>query len=158
MTITRAHDHLQVWGHVHFFFYLPSPYYIPISFFVFVPNIALFFYISSIYIRSWGTSRMGSQLYCECMLLIHNHYVLAFHRKLQEDLTDEMVDLARELKERSLLMSQSVKNTEKVSLASCLFHFTLLWAYLSCKKLMIIIKKMDIKLAKKLGSSDPNLT
>lgn len=58
---------------------------------------------------------MGSQLYCECMLLIHNRYVLAFHRKLQEDLTDEMVDLARELKERSLLMSQSVKNTEKVS-------------------------------------------
>ncbi|KAI5680117.1 hypothetical protein M9H77_01344 [Catharanthus roseus] len=36
------------------------------------------------------------------------------HRKLQEDLTDEMVGLARELKERSLLMSQSVKNTEKL--------------------------------------------
>lgn len=36
------------------------------------------------------------------------------HRKLQEDLTDEMVDLARELKERSLLMNQSVKNTEKL--------------------------------------------
>lgn len=41
---------------------------------------------------------------------------LDFYRKLQEDLTDEMVGLARELKERSLLMSQSVKNTEKVSL------------------------------------------
>lgn len=145
-------------GHVLFFFYLPSPtYYIPISFFVFVPNLALFFCISSIYIISWGTSRMGSQLYCKCMLLIHNHYVLAFHRKLQEDLTDEMVDLARELKERSLLMSQSVKNTEKVSLASCPFHFTLFWAYLSSKKLMIIIEKKDTKLAKKLGSSDPNL-
>ncbi|CAI9100673.1 OLC1v1037821C1 [Oldenlandia corymbosa var. corymbosa] len=36
------------------------------------------------------------------------------HRKLQEDLTDEMVDLARQLKERSILMNQSVKNTEKL--------------------------------------------
>ncbi|PSS13999.1 Vesicle transport protein [Actinidia chinensis var. chinensis] len=36
------------------------------------------------------------------------------HRKLQEDLTDEMVGLARQLKERSLVMSQSVKNTEKI--------------------------------------------
>ncbi|GFY99587.1 membrane fusion protein Use1 [Actinidia rufa] len=30
------------------------------------------------------------------------------HRKLQEDLTDEMVGLARQLKERSLVMSQSI--------------------------------------------------
>ncbi|CDP04710.1 unnamed protein product [Coffea canephora] len=36
------------------------------------------------------------------------------HRKLQEDLTDEMVHLARQLKESSLLMNQSVKNTEKL--------------------------------------------
>ncbi|CAN6483486.1 unnamed protein product [Victoria cruziana] len=36
------------------------------------------------------------------------------HRKLQEDLTDEMVTLARQLKESSLLMSQSVKETEKI--------------------------------------------
>ncbi|XP_059670161.1 uncharacterized protein LOC132315776 [Cornus florida] len=36
------------------------------------------------------------------------------HRKLQEDLTDEMVGLARQLKESSLIMSQSVKNTEKI--------------------------------------------
>ncbi|XP_031492410.1 uncharacterized protein LOC116258983 isoform X2 [Nymphaea colorata] len=36
------------------------------------------------------------------------------HRKLQEDLTDEMVVLARQLKESSLLMSQSVKETEKI--------------------------------------------
>ncbi|KAL3502266.1 hypothetical protein ACH5RR_036715 [Cinchona calisaya] len=36
------------------------------------------------------------------------------HRKLQEDLTDEMVDLARQLKESSILMNQSVKNTEKL--------------------------------------------
>lgn len=35
-------------------------------------------------------------------------------RKLQEDLTDEMVGLARQLKERSLMISQSVENTEKV--------------------------------------------
>lgn len=36
------------------------------------------------------------------------------HRKLQEDLTDEMVDLARQLKESSLMMNQSVQATEKV--------------------------------------------
>ena len=37
-----------------------------------------------------------------------------FCRKLQEDLTDEMVGLAQQLKQSSLLMSQSLKNTEKV--------------------------------------------
>ncbi|WJX64473.1 hypothetical protein P8452_49250 [Trifolium repens] len=36
------------------------------------------------------------------------------HRKLQDDLTDEMVMLAKQLKESSLMMSQSVKNTEKI--------------------------------------------
>lgn len=36
------------------------------------------------------------------------------HRKLQEDLTDEMVVLARQLKESSQMMSQSLKNTEKI--------------------------------------------
>ncbi|XP_057421031.1 uncharacterized protein LOC130715055 [Lotus japonicus] len=36
------------------------------------------------------------------------------HRKLQEDLTDEMVVLAKQLKESSLMMSQSVQNTEKI--------------------------------------------
>uniref|UniRef100_A0A0D9XA65 Uncharacterized protein n=1 Tax=Leersia perrieri TaxID=77586 RepID=A0A0D9XA65_9ORYZ len=36
------------------------------------------------------------------------------HRKLQEDLTDEMVDLARQLKESSLTMHQSVQETEKI--------------------------------------------
>lgn len=40
---------------------------------------------------------------------------VVFHRKLQEDLTDEMVVLARQLKESSLMMNQSIKNTEKVS-------------------------------------------
>ncbi|KVI12405.1 hypothetical protein Ccrd_009193, partial [Cynara cardunculus var. scolymus] len=39
------------------------------------------------------------------------------HRKLQEDLTDEMVGLAQQLKESTLMMNQSIKNTEK-SLAS----------------------------------------
>ncbi|KAA8538879.1 hypothetical protein F0562_025571 [Nyssa sinensis] len=36
------------------------------------------------------------------------------HRKLQEDLTDEMVGLARQLKESSLMMNQSITNTEKI--------------------------------------------
>ncbi|TXG47758.1 hypothetical protein EZV62_027052 [Acer yangbiense] len=35
------------------------------------------------------------------------------HRKLQDNLTDEMVGLARQLKESSLVMSQSLQNTEK---------------------------------------------
>ncbi|XP_074557563.1 uncharacterized protein LOC141813489 [Curcuma longa] len=36
------------------------------------------------------------------------------HRKLQEDLTDEMVGLARQLKESSLLMNKSLQDTEKI--------------------------------------------
>ncbi|GAB2265256.1 hypothetical protein Dimus_000325 [Dionaea muscipula] len=36
------------------------------------------------------------------------------HRKLQEDLTDEMVGLAQQLKENSLMMSRSVRNAEKI--------------------------------------------
>ncbi|WOG89041.1 hypothetical protein DCAR_0208277 [Daucus carota subsp. sativus] len=39
---------------------------------------------------------------------------IAKHRKLQEDLTDEMVVLARQLKESSQMMSQSLKNTENI--------------------------------------------
>ncbi|KAL6600294.1 hypothetical protein ACP70R_045094 [Stipagrostis hirtigluma subsp. patula] len=35
------------------------------------------------------------------------------HRKLQEDLTNEMVVLARQLKESSLMMNQSVQETDK---------------------------------------------
>ncbi|KAK9055732.1 hypothetical protein SSX86_026817 [Deinandra increscens subsp. villosa] len=42
----------------------------------------------------------------------HEH--ITKHRKLQEDLTDEMVGLARQLKESTLMMNQSIKNTEKV--------------------------------------------
>ncbi|CAJ1941716.1 unnamed protein product [Sphenostylis stenocarpa] len=36
------------------------------------------------------------------------------HRMLQEDLTDEMVVLAKQLKESSLMMSQSLQNNEKI--------------------------------------------
>ncbi|GAB4826396.1 hypothetical protein Ancab_009261 [Ancistrocladus abbreviatus] len=36
------------------------------------------------------------------------------HRKLQEDLTDEMVGLAQQLKESSLMMSRSLQNSEKI--------------------------------------------
>lgn len=36
------------------------------------------------------------------------------HRQLQEDLTDDMVMLARQLKESSLVMSQSLQDTEKI--------------------------------------------
>ncbi|KAK9115883.1 hypothetical protein Sjap_014830 [Stephania japonica] len=36
------------------------------------------------------------------------------HRNLQEDLTDEMVGLARQLKESSLIVHQSLKETEKL--------------------------------------------
>ncbi|KAJ3675462.1 hypothetical protein LUZ60_004504 [Juncus effusus] len=36
------------------------------------------------------------------------------HRKLQEGLTDEMVDLARQLKEQSYVMSQSIQDTGKI--------------------------------------------
>ncbi|KAH9302249.1 hypothetical protein KI387_013832, partial [Taxus chinensis] len=36
------------------------------------------------------------------------------HRRLQEDLTDEMVGLAHQLKETSLMMNQSLLDTEKI--------------------------------------------
>ncbi|MCL7042696.1 hypothetical protein MKW94_012970 [Papaver nudicaule] len=42
------------------------------------------------------------------------HAHIEKHRKLQEDLTDEMVGLAQRLKESSLMMSRSVQDTEKV--------------------------------------------
>ncbi|XP_074280926.1 uncharacterized protein LOC141605896 isoform X3 [Silene latifolia] len=42
----------------------------------------------------------------------HSH--IDKHRKLQEDLTDEMVQMARQLKENSLMMNRSVKNAEKI--------------------------------------------
>ncbi|KAI9092940.1 hypothetical protein K1719_027463 [Acacia pycnantha] len=42
----------------------------------------------------------------------HSH--IEKHRKLQDDLTDEMVVLAKQIKESSLMMSQSLQNTEKV--------------------------------------------
>jgi hypothetical protein len=37
---------------------------------------------------------------------------------VQEDLTNEMVDLARQMKESSLMMNRLVKQTEKVCPAS----------------------------------------
>ncbi|XP_057822617.1 uncharacterized protein LOC131035001 [Cryptomeria japonica] len=36
------------------------------------------------------------------------------HRRLQEDLTDEMVDLAHKLKETSLMINQSLLDTDKI--------------------------------------------
>lgn len=65
---------------------------------------------------------------CVCSLNAVTNHINLFHcslnctfllkllllRKLQDDLTDEMVVLAKQLKESSLMMSQSVKNTEKV--------------------------------------------
>ncbi|KAF7136631.1 hypothetical protein RHSIM_Rhsim08G0153900 [Rhododendron simsii] len=53
--------------------------------------------------------------YCTYYFLLLLLIALAtFNRKLQEDLTDEMVGLAQQLKESSFVMSQSIKNTEKV--------------------------------------------
>nr|XP_018685490.1 PREDICTED: uncharacterized protein LOC103994168 isoform X2 [Musa acuminata subsp. malaccensis] len=43
-----------------------------------------------------------------------NQTKLVHNRKLQEDLTDDMVGLARQLKESSLLMVQSLQDTEKI--------------------------------------------
>ncbi|KAI3987472.1 hypothetical protein MKX01_017170, partial [Papaver californicum] len=42
------------------------------------------------------------------------HMHIEKHRKLQEDLTNELVGLAQRLKESSLMMSHSVQDTEKV--------------------------------------------
>jgi hypothetical protein len=42
------------------------------------------------------------------------YLIFLMHRKLQEDLTDEMVELARQLKESSFMMNQYVQETEKV--------------------------------------------
>ncbi|RZC27141.1 hypothetical protein D0Y65_005335 [Glycine soja] len=54
------------------------------------------------------------------------------HRKLQEDLTDDMVVLAKQLKESSLTMSQSLQNTEKDSSRISYFHSILL--HRSCQR------------------------
>ncbi|KAG8087838.1 hypothetical protein GUJ93_ZPchr0010g7771 [Zizania palustris] len=42
------------------------------------------------------------------------HAHIEKHRKLQEDMTDEMVELARQLKESSRTMHQSVQETENI--------------------------------------------
>lgn len=52
------------------------------------------------------------------------------NRELQDDLTDEMVVLAWQLKERSVMMNQSIQNTEKVSgflLAITFSHLQFCW-------------------------------
>jgi hypothetical protein len=50
------------------------------------------------------------------------YLIFLLHRKLQEDLTDEMVELARQLKESSLMMNQSVQETEKVHFFHLVLH------------------------------------
>ncbi|MFS7944421.1 putative vesicle transport protein, Use1 [Helianthus anomalus] len=45
------------------------------------------------------------------VIVLSNEYTW----KLEEDLTDEMVGLARQLKESTLMMNQSIKNIEKVN-------------------------------------------
>ena len=57
--------------------------------------------------------------------------VFFLYRQLQEDLTDEMVGLARQLKESSLMMSQSIKNTEKVSEFLLSFNKKTVWNWLT---------------------------
>ncbi|XP_024519420.1 uncharacterized protein LOC9629337 [Selaginella moellendorffii] len=42
------------------------------------------------------------------------HEFIGKHRRLQDDLTDEMVALARHMKESTLLMQQSLQDTDKV--------------------------------------------
>ncbi|KAF9611453.1 hypothetical protein IFM89_032423 [Coptis chinensis] len=65
----------------------------------------------------------------------HSH--IEKHRKLQDDLTDEMVGLARQLKESSLMMNQSLQDTEKVARASAVtvgvVYGTLKLKYLKAK-------------------------
>lgn len=46
-------------------------------------------------------------------LMFRLHATLVIHLTIQDDLTDEMVLLARQLKQSSLMMSQSVQNADK---------------------------------------------
>ncbi|KAF5730643.1 hypothetical protein HS088_TW19G00235 [Tripterygium wilfordii] len=62
--------------------------------------------------RSHDTSKADTSVAVKLDASAQSH--IEKHRKLQEDLTDEMVVLARQLKEGSLMMSQSVQNTEKI--------------------------------------------
>uniref|UniRef100_A0A9I9CP44 Uncharacterized protein n=1 Tax=Cucumis melo TaxID=3656 RepID=A0A9I9CP44_CUCME len=62
--------------------------------------------------RSHGTIKEDSSAPVKLDAAAINH--IEKHRKLQEDLTDEMVGLAKQLKESSLIMSKSLENTEKV--------------------------------------------
>lgn len=70
--------------------------------------------------------RASTTLYAineEYILLLILIDLLPFNRKLQEDLTDEMVGLARQLKESSLMMNRSINNTEKVSTQYLFYTF-----------------------------------
>ncbi|KAA0049251.1 cation exchanger family protein [Cucumis melo var. makuwa] len=62
--------------------------------------------------RSHGTIKEDSSAPVKLDAAAINH--IEKHRKLQEDLTDEMVGLAKQLKESSLIMSKSLENTEKI--------------------------------------------
>ncbi|KAK7265353.1 hypothetical protein RJT34_32972 [Clitoria ternatea] len=59
------------------------------------------------------------------------HAYIEKHRKLQEDLTDEMVVLAKQLKESSLTMNRFLQNTKKVQ--SQFSYFALNPVYLTAK-------------------------
>ncbi|XP_022135542.1 uncharacterized protein LOC111007470 [Momordica charantia] len=62
--------------------------------------------------RSHGTIKEDSSAPVKLDAAAISH--IEKHRKLQEDLTDEMVGLAKQLKESSLIMSKSLENTEKI--------------------------------------------
>ncbi|XP_022987340.1 uncharacterized protein LOC111484922 isoform X1 [Cucurbita maxima] len=62
--------------------------------------------------RSHGTIKEDSSAPVKLDAAAISH--IEKHRKLQEDLTDEMVGLARQLKESSLIMSKSLESTEKI--------------------------------------------
>ncbi|XP_038879133.1 uncharacterized protein LOC120071129 isoform X4 [Benincasa hispida] len=62
--------------------------------------------------RSHGTIKEDSSAPVKLDAAAISH--IEKHRKLQEDLTDEMVGLAKQLKESSLIMSKSLESTEKI--------------------------------------------
>ncbi|XVF52084.1 hypothetical protein PTKIN_Ptkin04bG0236600 [Pterospermum kingtungense] len=67
---------------------------------------------SSIKDRAHGTTEDDTSAPVKLDAAAQEH--IQKHRKLQENLTDEMVGLARQLKESSLMMSRSLENTEKI--------------------------------------------
>lgn len=78
------------------------------------------------------------------LLQIHTAFI-ALYRKLQEDLTDEMVVLAQQLKDSSLLMSQSLKRTDKVTFTEpCLVvsNYLIFWYFLDVYNFKFIIESL----------------